>query len=429
MNLLKLGVSVARRIIRAIRSGKRRLDLSYVGLWVVLGRNWFHRRQTPLRWTEISRLFVECLRGANVYVYWLSQQYMNVRGTKRALQFARRNVTASGLPGISLLRANAAGNDREWLCHVNQYLADFGTPPVALTTGGGGRFSRLCAGGSSTAVDDGPLISVIMPAFDSVNTIEQSVGSILSQTWRNLELIIVDDCSADGTWEKVQELAASDKRVRLLRNVVNVGPYVSKNLALRVVRGTFVTGQDADDWAHPCRLELDMKVLKDQQAKAVVSRLVRLNSDGQFFPYTGLKACKIHQPSLISMIIEVSLLRSCLGSWDSVRFAADSEMSERIARVVGRPPETSTAIGLFCLQHSESLTSHPVYGNISAPRGVSPVRQVYKDEYRRWHGSIDRTGSFVGFPLKERKYSAPDVMVVPLEAVYSNVAAHDGQVA
>ena len=102
---------------------------------------------------------------------------------------------------------------------------------------------------------DGPLITVIIPVWNGADTIETSGISILNQTWQNLELIIVDDFSDDNTWNVLQRLSKKDKRIILIKNNVNVGPYVSKNRALLQAKGEWITGQDADDWSHPLRLE------------------------------------------------------------------------------------------------------------------------------------------------------------------------------
>ena len=65
---------------------------------------------------------------------------------------------------------------------------------------------------------DKPLVSVCIPTYNNEDTIEETVSSVLRQTWKNLELVIVDDGSSDRTYELVTELAAEDKRIRLYRN-------------------------------------------------------------------------------------------------------------------------------------------------------------------------------------------------------------------
>ena len=83
---------------------------------------------------------------------------------------------------------------------------------------------------------------VMMPAWNSEDTLEAAAMSILDQTWQNLELLIVDDASHDDTWAVMEILARRDERVRITRNKVNVGPYVSKNVALGHARGDWITG-------------------------------------------------------------------------------------------------------------------------------------------------------------------------------------------
>ena len=66
-----------------------------------------------------------------------------------------------------------------------------------------------------------PLISVLMPVYNVENFIEEAVTSITNQTYKNIELIIIDDCSTDSTYTKIQTLALKDKRIKLYKNDKN----------------------------------------------------------------------------------------------------------------------------------------------------------------------------------------------------------------
>src|SRR5690606_13076944 len=127
--------------------------------------------------------------------------------------------------------------------------------PLCLAPTNDSRFNRLAALGAE-APRSGPLVSVLMPAFNAERTLKTAASSILQQTWRSLELIIVDDASTDATWRIAQDIAAADSRVTVRRNTTSVGPYVCKNLMLNLVQGEYITCHDADDWAHPQRLEI-----------------------------------------------------------------------------------------------------------------------------------------------------------------------------
>jgi glycosyltransferase involved in cell wall biosynthesis len=103
--------------------------------------------------------------------------------------------------------------------------------PIQFRPGAEKRFYRLKSLPLRT-IQDERRVSVIMPAFNSETTLAIAAGSILNQSWRNLELINVDDASTDRTWPILNKLASQAQRVCILRNSVNVGPYVSKDRAL-----------------------------------------------------------------------------------------------------------------------------------------------------------------------------------------------------
>jgi len=100
-----------------------------------------------------------------------------------------------------------------------------------------------------------PLISVIMPCFNAAPYVAEAVNSVLGQTYGNVELIVVDDGSTDGSDTVLTRLAEADPdRIRLLHSN-RLGPYPARNLALRQAKGAFIAFLDADDWWLPQTLE------------------------------------------------------------------------------------------------------------------------------------------------------------------------------
>lgn len=90
-----------------------------------------------------------------------------------------------------------------------------------------------------------PKISVLMPVYNCRQFIEESVNSILTQTFTDFEFIIVDDCSTDGTFEYLQSL--SDNRIIIIRKPQNTGLAISLNIGLEIAKGIYIARMDGDD--------------------------------------------------------------------------------------------------------------------------------------------------------------------------------------
>jgi glycosyltransferase involved in cell wall biosynthesis len=110
---------------------------------------------------------------------------------------------------------------------------------------------------------DGPVVSVIMPAYNAAAYLQASVQSVLRQTFAALELIVVDDGSADHTADVAAALAAADPRVRVLRQS-NAGPGPARNAAFRIARGRYFAFLDSDDEWDADFLSAHLAVLEER---------------------------------------------------------------------------------------------------------------------------------------------------------------------
>lgn len=95
---------------------------------------------------------------------------------------------------------------------------------------------------------DKPVVSVVMPFFNSKASMQAAIDSVLGQSFKNLELILVDDCSEDGSRHLARVAAGSDTRVVLISLDINSGAAVARNAGINVCRGDFVAFLDSDDW-------------------------------------------------------------------------------------------------------------------------------------------------------------------------------------
>lgn len=99
-----------------------------------------------------------------------------------------------------------------------------------------------------------PLITIGLTAFDAKDTVQRALCSALAQTWRPIEIVVVDDCSTDGTCELLYSMSKQHPEMRIYVNSVNSGVAFSRNRILSEARGEFVAFFDDDDESHPDRL-------------------------------------------------------------------------------------------------------------------------------------------------------------------------------
>ena len=105
------------------------------------------------------------------------------------------------------------------------------------------------------------LVSVIMPSYNTAPYIEETIQSVLNQTYTNWELIIVDDCSTDNTDEVLETI--KDDRIRYFKNEKNSGAAVSRNKALREAKGQWIAYLDSDDIWMPEKLEKQIRFMEE----------------------------------------------------------------------------------------------------------------------------------------------------------------------
>jgi glycosyltransferase involved in cell wall biosynthesis len=125
------------------------------------------------------------------------------------------------------------------------------------------------------------LVSVIMPAYNVEKYINEAIESLLIQTYNNLEIIIVDDCSDDKTVNIIKKFASKDKRIRLYKNKKNRKITYSLNKGLKYATGNFIARMDADDIASSNRIEQQMDFLeKNKHIGLVGTQQLNIDSDG-----------------------------------------------------------------------------------------------------------------------------------------------------
>lgn len=139
---------------------------------------------------------------------------------------------------------------------------------------------------------DGPLVSVILPVYNRAWCVERAIRSVLAQTYRPIELIVVDDGSTDGTREVVERFGASLTLLVQERS----GAYPARNLGLRHARGELVAFADSDDAWLPDRLAVQVPLMRRPEVGLVFGDVIHLSAPRPDAPRTGQTSFAVAPP-------------------------------------------------------------------------------------------------------------------------------------
>lgn len=118
-----------------------------------------------------------------------------------------------------------------------------------------------------------PLVSVLMPCYNAEDHLEAAMRSILDQTYRNLEVIAINDCSKDRTSEILHQMATEDSRITVVDNEENLRLIKTLNKGIKLCNGEYIARMDSDDIALPQRIEKEVIFLEENKDHDIVSSL------------------------------------------------------------------------------------------------------------------------------------------------------------
>ncbi|PYF99406.1 Glycosyl transferase family 2 [Georgenia satyanarayanai] len=268
----------------------------------------------------------------------------------------------------------------DWLELVQQRFTRHGLEAPTLSPGAPTPLDALRA--TPEDVVDGPLVSVVMTTYRPDHTLLHSVRSILGQSWRNLEILLVDDASPEEHADVLQRAVdLAGGRLRLLRQPVNQGTYAARNAALPHVRGEFVTGQDSDDWSHPRRLERQVRpMLEDGAVTSTRSRALTMSEQ-----LVNVRPGQTPSRANVSSLMYRRSVLDVVGGYDHSRMGADSEFMERLSDATA--PTLEVAEPLAVVRVVPASLSRGDFG----AKWRHEARRSYVSAYRRWHSDADLT--------------------------------------
>ena len=143
------------------------------------------------------------------------------------------------------------------------------------------------------------MISCVMPTYNREEYLAESIESVLMQSEKDFELIVVDDGSTDDTAILMEYYTKKDKRIKYVRSDVNQGIAKTRNMGIRASKGEYIAVMDSDDLCHPDRLKKQLKLLKKGDCDVVYSSYLQADENAKVF--AGQEACpKVTKESIIN---------------------------------------------------------------------------------------------------------------------------------
>lgn len=225
---------------------------------------------------------------------------------------------------------------------------------------------------------DGAKISVILPYRDAATTLETAVNSLTTQHWRNVEILLVDDRSADDGPSLAQRLAAADDRIIALQNRRNPGVYGARNTAIEAATGDFLTFLDADDWSPAERLSRQCAMLG--QHVVSIANHIRMDEGGR---PVAPRIFPLIRPVPITMFLRRETLIAA-GPFEEVATGADSEMLARLEMQNGKAAIVRDPAVLLVARWRRRSLSQDKEGGL-----LGQERIMYRADWMFRHAGLD----------------------------------------
>ena len=238
-------------------------------------------------------------------------------------------------------------------------------------------------------VMDGPLVSIIVPAWNTSQYIEKCIKSLTVQDYKNLEIILVDDMSNDGTYEKILFLSETDARIKVIRTGKRLGTYIARNIGINYASGFYCTFLDSDDVACMDRISKHVKTMMSADYVATISNWVRFDESGlaknrMVWPYVRL--------NIGSLFFIREKVINDLGVFHEIKFGADGEYLARIKRYYGQEKVFRLRkILTIATYRPKSLTSCSLTGYGNSICNID--RLIYREKWEKWHNHKYQTSA------------------------------------
>ena len=247
-------------------------------------------------------------------------------------------------------------------------------------------------------LDKEKLVSIIITNYNCEDYIEKAIKSCLNQTYKNIEILIIDDNSTDNSLENINKYLY-DKRINVYKINKNVGPYWLKNSLISKANGEFITMLDSDDFYTKDKIEKQIKEFIKNENLLLVSCSAQREKENSSLGYP-------------SMMWKKEVFEN-IGFYDSVRIGADAEIFDRFIKIYGyKNYKHINEVLYFCpKRRKEGLTT-------KIPE-KSKIRKEYVNYYKEYHQKSKNLK--IEFPSTNRNFPAPEEIAIKDQVPFYNI--------
>jgi teichuronic acid biosynthesis glycosyltransferase TuaG len=229
------------------------------------------------------------------------------------------------------------------------------------------------------------LVSIIIPLYNSEKFIKDTINSVLFQTYTNWEVIIVDDCSTDNSVEIILKIIDNNSNIRLIKLENNVGSAQSRNTALELANGRFITFLDSDDIWHSDKLEKQVAFMLKRKVPISFTSYELIDENG---------ASKNHIIHSVEKLTQIDYLKNTIIGFSTSMI--DTQIVGNSFRMMDIRTRQDTSLwitllgkGLLAYGLNEVLVKYRIHSNSISANKVKAAMQVWNVYF-----NIHRLGFF-----------------------------------
>lgn len=305
---------------------------------------------------------------------------------------------------LELIRTQRSQADR-WLSKLSRAIVPHDVLPLGFSSEPTlSVYDSLSVKGEIAKITEGPMVTVVMSSFRPTEALWSAASSVLASSYKNLELLIIDDASGSEYQEILDAALELDPRVRVLVQKTNGGTYRIRNRAMDEALGELMTFHDSDDWLHPQRIEKQVHWLLKSNRVGNISMSTRLTDNLEAAQSIRRLRIGLCEPSLLFWKDRAF---KKVGYFDTVRKGGDSEYRRRLERAFGQDLEVIDPYRCLTIQRADNggLTA----GDLGF-RWIADFRLTYRDSFNHFQKQAE---NLANLEPEARRFYAPRPMRVP----------------